>query len=554
MYPGVRRRRIIMQPDRVPCYSDSEEEGKASMGSMPQPHARGYSGEQSMGFFLGERGYFFIDGPSGAGGHSTTASGFDGVAFNPQTHNLIIYDNKAYARSGNVSGATAIDPSKNLGKNLDDMIGIVQVLNDLPNRAEILNLLQQTRTAVQNGTGWPGNVDVAVSNASGQSSGVGSRLTAAGIKFIDYYNAPRPTPPPSSGGNDTEAQVGAPRDDIPGAGRLPGMSAGPIDIAGAHMILRNGLTQISLQNAGNEAYQAYIDKKPEIERIRKDNPGYGVRLDFYFQYSPGVNLDFPDTYRFEELTVTSNGSGFQGIVTDTLPRGELQCFTAFLPALDPSAKPVAPATPAAPTESWYQRYLMVRKAYDTGTPPYTEAFEVLNGSNMYDILRVLDKLVDDQLFNLFQNLLPGVPGIGTDRLAAAFGAIRASWGGAKAFDFYTSQYGKEFNALFPDQQKDIREFVQLKTARRSLIGKWRVQVQNWTWIYQFTDGRYVRWTDPFNNQTGLGVWSVTPDRILLSWAPQSKTTEQWDLPVDPQNETGKCCMSDGTYNLKAVRI
>ena len=69
---------------------------------------RGFSGEQSMGFYWGERGYFIVDGPSGAGGHAANASGFDGVAFNPNTGHMVIYDNKAFARAGNVYSATAI--------------------------------------------------------------------------------------------------------------------------------------------------------------------------------------------------------------------------------------------------------------------------------------------------------------------------------------------------------------------------------------------------------------------------------------------------------------
>jgi hypothetical protein len=162
------------------------------MSSIPPSLARGYAGEQSMGFFLGERGYFFVEGPSGSGGHGVTASGFDGVAFNPTSRHLIIYDNKAYARAGNVGGATAIDPARNLAQNLDALILRVQTMNDMPNQAEILDLLRQTRFAVQSGGTWPRNVDIAVSNASGQASGVSPRLAGSGIRFIDFYQAPTP--------------------------------------------------------------------------------------------------------------------------------------------------------------------------------------------------------------------------------------------------------------------------------------------------------------------------------------------------------------------------
>jgi hypothetical protein len=65
-------------------------------------------------------------------------------------------------------------------------------MSQLPNQAEILDLLRRTSAAVHTGVPWPANVDVAISNASGQARGVGSRLSGSGIRFIDYYQAPRP--------------------------------------------------------------------------------------------------------------------------------------------------------------------------------------------------------------------------------------------------------------------------------------------------------------------------------------------------------------------------
>jgi hypothetical protein len=155
-------------------------------------HNRGYAGEQSMGFFLGERGYFFVEGPSGAGGHGVTSPGFDGVAYNPRTRHLIIYDNKAFARSGNVSSATAIDPSKNLNQNLGNLIQRVSTMTDLPHRTDVLDLLRRTQHSIQTRKNWPSNVQIAISNASGQSTDVSHRLYSSGIQFIDYNRTLRP--------------------------------------------------------------------------------------------------------------------------------------------------------------------------------------------------------------------------------------------------------------------------------------------------------------------------------------------------------------------------
>jgi hypothetical protein len=165
------------------------------MGTRPSTLDKGFAGEQAMGFFLGERGYFFVDGPSGAAGHAANARGFDGVAFNPKTGNLIIYDNKAWKRSGNVGSASAIDNQDNarlLKHNLTGMIARVRTMNDMPNQEEILDLLEQTRTAVGTGAPWPAKVDIAVSNAWGNLTGIGPELSRFGIRFIDFNEAPTP--------------------------------------------------------------------------------------------------------------------------------------------------------------------------------------------------------------------------------------------------------------------------------------------------------------------------------------------------------------------------
>jgi hypothetical protein len=160
-------------------------------------HDRGHAGEQSMGFYWGERGYFLVDGSSGAGGHAANASGFDGVAFNPTTGHMVIYDNKAFARDGNVYSATAI--SKNLATNLQTLEDRVAARPDIPQQTTIVANLRAARISLQPGpvSPWPKSVQLAVSNASGQSTGVGGQLANGTISFIDYYAAPSPK---SSGG------------------------------------------------------------------------------------------------------------------------------------------------------------------------------------------------------------------------------------------------------------------------------------------------------------------------------------------------------------------
>jgi hypothetical protein len=164
------------------------------MADVPPPSAkhRDYHGEQQMGFFWGERGYVFVDGPSGAAGHRTNAGGEDGLAFRPSPEDLLILDNKSYARASNASKATAIDPAVNLGQNLDTMITRVRNMKDLPNQSRILVLLQQARQALRTGRGWPHTVRLVVMNAGGQSTGVTQGLAGRGVQFVDYYQTPVP--------------------------------------------------------------------------------------------------------------------------------------------------------------------------------------------------------------------------------------------------------------------------------------------------------------------------------------------------------------------------
>ena len=157
--------------------------------------ARGYAGEQSMGFWFGERGYFIVEGPSGSMGHSTSAKGLDGVAYHPGRRELVIYDNKAFREAKAVSNASAI--TKNLEENLENLIKKVERIasrkgvDAMPHAQAILHDLKQALRAAKSGKGWPKNVSLAISGASGQATKVGGKLGAAGIVFKEYYDLGR---------------------------------------------------------------------------------------------------------------------------------------------------------------------------------------------------------------------------------------------------------------------------------------------------------------------------------------------------------------------------
>lgn len=151
---------------------------------MDPRHARGYGGEQTMGFqhYSQKDGWEFIQGPSGSQGHFVTGSSFDGMAYNKKLDLLDLIDNKSLNRAGNVSSATAIDPAKNLAQNLDAEIARLTGMSDVPNRIRILELLRAKRAALATGAPGPSQVRLVVTHEGGQTTGVSAPLQSRGVQ------------------------------------------------------------------------------------------------------------------------------------------------------------------------------------------------------------------------------------------------------------------------------------------------------------------------------------------------------------------------------------
>jgi uncharacterized protein DUF4157 len=159
-----------------------------AVGIARQPqdprHARGHAGEQGMGFELYPKseGWIFFEGPSGSAGHGVTTSGFDGIAYNTRTGELHLLDNKSLRTPGNVSSATAIDPSKNLSQNIDTLITRVEAAKDVRGRIRILGLLRRTKAALAAGKPPPEGVKLMVTSVGGRTTDVSARLKGLGVE------------------------------------------------------------------------------------------------------------------------------------------------------------------------------------------------------------------------------------------------------------------------------------------------------------------------------------------------------------------------------------
>ncbi|TFH47375.1 MAG: DUF4157 domain-containing protein [ANME-2 cluster archaeon] len=254
-------------------------------------HTRGHAGEQSLAFtvYRQQNGWGVIRGPSGSAGHGVTARGEDGLFYNTRTRELHIADNKSFARSGRVYSATAIDPAKNLLRNLKDMIRHVtnKSPQSLPMRQRVLRLLRQTHAAVRDGKPLPGRVKLIVGNAGGRSTGVSRRLKRLGVTFLDVNQPVRPRPvtrgqKPSAATNlrsrITTGSLRATRGRSRVRTRFIRGGGLQILLQGASFVLSwiNDWTQAKRVKAALQSIESSVDK------LRKRNRTKGILLIIYY--------------------------------------------------------------------------------------------------------------------------------------------------------------------------------------------------------------------------------------------------------------------------------
>jgi vacuolar-type H+-ATPase subunit H len=164
--------------------ADSPQPGtQVGMGSH---EARATAGEATMGFAYGEKGWQFLDGPSGAGGHPWNAAGLDGVAFRAGADGKLeveILDNKAFSGTRNVSDVSAM--TKNLPTNLTDLAREVAKphYDGVPRIGDLRDTINAARDAAVAKQPLPPNVSLNVTTFAGRSGGVTSKLAGEGVRF-----------------------------------------------------------------------------------------------------------------------------------------------------------------------------------------------------------------------------------------------------------------------------------------------------------------------------------------------------------------------------------
>jgi hypothetical protein len=79
--------------------------------------------------------------------------------------------------------------------------------------------------------------------------------------------------------------------------------------------------------------------------------------------------------------------------------------------------------------------------------------------------------------------------------------------------------------------------IAMADDKLEIVGRWRVAFGPYRWEYVFAGDGTVRWTDPLNNESGSGRWSMTSKTIYLSWS-KSSTKETWNRPIKRKEQTG----------------
>ena len=261
----------------------------------------------------------------------------------------------------------------------------------------------------------------------------------------------------------------------------------------------------------------------------------------------GIDLIYAETRGAAEIALRTQWSG--------MPAGMQRVLrTMWIPPLMPPLPRTA--TPDDTQAPWLKRYRLVENALQP-PPDYTEALHILNGSSMYDILRVVYRLAteDNAAWSLlWQQLLTGsgVPFFLRVRLGPAFSAVSDVRSGTGDFAFYKNRLDAEFSRLSSDDQKTIEDFFSLgmQGTQLALQGRWLVVIGQWTWYYTFDPKGVVGFSDLNNPSVSWeGRWKWTGGFLEITW---DSSRELWTLPLNPAGETGTSYQPGGKVtSLKA---
>ncbi|HSY92260.1 MAG TPA: hypothetical protein VK812_12860 [Candidatus Binatus sp.] len=207
---------------------------------------------------------------------------------------------------------------------------------------------------------------------------------------------------------------------------------------------------------------------------------------------------------------------------------------------------------------WYPRYQLVRHSLEEPAD-YGEALGVLQGSSMFDILRVLDALPPSQYNALKGQLYVVKEAANRSRFRIAFAAVEDNKSSSSfgSWQFLPAHAG-DYAALGNDFERNcVKDWVDSGEGAISntLQGRWEVIWNGINFEYSFYLSGKAIWRDRNNLGAigGAGTWNITTDAVRVQW-PQTGTVEKFNLPLDLNKETAITQTKSGTFPMTARKI
>ncbi|MCX6123244.1 MAG: hypothetical protein NTV34_00600, partial [Proteobacteria bacterium] len=365
-------------------------------------------------------------------------------------------------------------------------------------------------------------------------------------------------PPGNGGGNSAYARV-ASAGPTPVAESFVKNSQRISGIASAIQAFQDTATQMSMMNIYWHGVDELARRYGEVESIQK-NPKATVYVAIYYKIYNYKSTKTNELYEYRGMDI-----GGPSLAKGFLLESGMFGYTLRIDGLADPAKTKAPAVtgPAPNWQSFYTRLTGSLYTQGGNLADAVSSLSFLNGLSIVDICLVLMQLrrADSFGFDKLQQALDwhsARMAVNVIRLRAVFDAVRIMErvGTNQALEHYLSN-SAGFAKLEPDQQLQIKGCLfgrrQNQQAETKPVGKWRVKVHKWVWIYTFDDKFNVSWRDPYNGETGKGKWKITEKKLITTWLPSS-TVEEWDIPLQDADQKGIARMKDGIFKLTAERL
>lgn len=313
--------------------------------------------------------------------------------------------------------------------------------------------------------------------------------------------------------------------------------------------------------AGEEALADIRKNERDIAELARKYPTQSVELRLFFGKIDGnvtqlyyFYLDFGlvTGQQYEPMAVSEGSGSYKKAISRgmnlTAANGTSQLVMHAL-----TLPPMGMKQTTATEPSWMKRYQVVKVNLQQDN--LSAAIHALNGSSMYDILRVLERCTDSKDFSVLRNVHDSVSGINHPRMYMAFATVYLRMATGQPLAALMQE--NHWSVVAESDRKDMMNFLgvdkPMSTLASELVGKWRVKVGRWTWLYTFTDKHRVTWLDQGNGKSGSGKWKDMGDTVKTTWAP-SKTVEYWTLPLDLANQRGTALMAEGEFALSATKL